>query len=215
MAKDADGFAGERRSDERTTTVYRPVVILVEGFAGFCLVRNLSPEGMMGMVYTSFAEGSPISIQFHSAFTVPGTVVWSSDAKVGIRFDDRIDVPAVLHLLSNPLYRGKVNRAPRLEIQTKGEIDLDGRTISVELQDISQRGLKVRSTFLRPEDEVTVHLQGMEPRGAIVRWALLETAGLNFIRPISYSELSEWVICQQRGAACPPYGPITVQAKGF
>ncbi len=65
----------DRRSETRVTTIYRPALIEVEGFAGFCLVRNLSTTGMMARVYTSLAHSNPVQIQFGDALTVPGQVV--------------------------------------------------------------------------------------------------------------------------------------------
>ena len=38
-------FAIERRSEERTATVFRPILIETDQFAGFCVLRNLSPSG--------------------------------------------------------------------------------------------------------------------------------------------------------------------------
>ncbi len=40
-----DPASPDRRRDNRTTAVYRPVLLETEGFTGFCLLRNLSPSG--------------------------------------------------------------------------------------------------------------------------------------------------------------------------
>jgi hypothetical protein len=60
----ADSTAQERRSEARGATVFRPVLIETEDFAGFCLVRNLSSRGLRGKVYTTFAPRQPITVQF-------------------------------------------------------------------------------------------------------------------------------------------------------
>jgi hypothetical protein len=65
------------------------------------------------------------------------------------------------------------------------------------LQDISQKGAKIRASFVRSGDEVTLCLAGLEPRKALVRWTRLGAAGLNFVRPFGFDELGEWVIAQQ------------------
>ncbi len=189
----------ERRSAGRVSTIYRPVLIETAEFAGFCLVRNLSSIGMMGQIYTSLAVGTAIQVGFGDIVIVPGHVAWCNDDKIGISFDIQIDVESVLTSLAHRSHRGNTGRAPRLPLQVSGEVIIDDRPIPVELQDISQKGLKVRSAALQTDDEVTVCLPGLEHRKATVRWTQAGMSGLNFIRPIPYDQLGEWVIRQQLG----------------
>ena len=191
-----DVSTGDQRSEERTATVFRPVIIETDEFAGFCLVRNLSPNGMRGRVYTSFAEGLVISVRFSPEILVQGTLIWCKDEHVGVHFDEPIDVAHVLSDLAKKLVDGKINRAPRLQIECSAELCIGDRTLAIQVQDISQRGIKAAASFIRPGDEVQVRLKGLE-RKAIVRWTQGGAAGLNFIRPLSFEELAHWVIRQQ------------------
>ena len=192
-----DRLSVERRADERTTTVFRPVLIETEEFAGFCLVRNLSPNGMMGKVYTQFAENTPVTVQFNSDLVVAGAIMWSANGQVGIEFGEYIDVPIVLADLAKRVIKGKLNRAPRLQIQCDGELLIEKRTLPIDVQDISQRGIKARAPYVRPGDEVTVCLEGLKPRHAVVRWTQAGTTGINFTHPLGFEELAQWVIWQQ------------------
>lgn len=100
--KNPDAQPGlDRRDGSRTSTVFRPVLIETEDFAGFCLVRNLSPNGMMGQVYTRLADGTGVMVQFHPELTVAGSIVWSREGQVGVEFDTMIDVQAILKLVAN------------------------------------------------------------------------------------------------------------------
>lgn len=193
-----DSLLSDNRSEERTATVFRPVLIETDQFAGFCLVRNLSPNGMRGRVYTSFAEGLPITIQFSAETIVQGTLIWCKDEHVGVEFEEPIDVACMLSNLARKFVEGKINRAPRLQIECSAELCIGGRTLAIKVQDISQRGIKASASFIRPGDEVRVRLEGLE-RKAVVRWTQGGTAGLNFIRPLSFEELAHWVIHQQSG----------------
>ena len=67
----------------------------------------------------------------------------------------------------------------------------------IRLQDISQRGLKAYIPAVRPADEVTVRLPGIEPRKAIVRWVQFDLAGLSFVRPIAFEVLARWAVDRQ------------------
>lgn len=190
-------FADERRGDHRAATVFRPVLIEAEEFAGFCLVRNLSSTGLMGVVYTQFAQDLPVLIQFNQDCVIPSTVIWSQQGRVGIRFDTAIDVPFILDSMARKEIEGKINRAPRVQLQCNGFFLIGDRSLSINVLDISQRGIKVHSSFVRPGDDVLVQLDGLEPRKAVVRWTQDGTAGLNFIRPLGFADLAEWVIGQQ------------------
>lgn len=191
----------ERRAGNRAATVFRPVLIETDEFAGFCLVRNLSPNGLMGVVYTQFVEGLPVSIQFNQDLVVPSMVMWSQDGRVGVRFDEAIDVSTVLVDLAKKTIEGKLARSPRVQVQCDGVLSIDDRSLSITVLDISQRGIKVRASFVRPGDEVLVRLRGLELRKAVVRWTQDGTVGMNFVRPLGFEELAEWVIRQQTGRA--------------
>jgi hypothetical protein len=187
----------DRRSESRTTAVYRPVLLETEDFTGFCLLRNLSSSGLMGEAYTDFAVGEPVNVQFLPGHVVSGKIVWSSHGKIGVEFDKEIDLFGSLEDMGSRYVDTHVNRSPRVPIKCEGHAEIDGHIIKLRLQDISQKGLKAIIPSLRPGDEVTVHLPQMDPRKAVVRWTQSEVAGLNFLRPIGFEELARWVIGQQ------------------
>lgn len=188
-----------QRTESRASTVFRPVLIETDGFFSFCLVRNISSKGLMGDVYASFAEGLRISIQFGSKKKIAGRLIWNRMGRIGVEFDEEIDLAKVLSDLGQKVVDGEMNRAPRLPMFCNGELEVDGRTLRVEVLDISQSGLKVRADFIRPSDEVLALLNGMGRRKAIVRWTHAGAAGVNFIQPLSFKELAQWVISQQSG----------------
>lgn len=190
-----DVQTSDRRTDVRTTKVFRPVLIETEEFAGFCLVRDLSQSGLRGKVFAQLAEGLPISVQFTDEILVPATIVWFKDEHIGVKFDQSINVDAILGKLGNKFVGKKITRAPRLQIQCKGELAFNGQFRTIEVQDISQRGLGARTDFyIAPDQEVQVRLVGLEPRKAVVRWTQHGKVGLHFIRPIAFDELAKWVI---------------------
>lgn len=186
--------SNERRTGSRTTSVYRPVLIELEDFAGFCLIRNLSSRGMMGQVYAQLAQGEPVTVHINPEIIVTGTIVWSKDQRIGVEFDQEIDVDEVLRELGRTYTGSRLNRAPRLQIQCTAELVVADVTLPAEVQDISQRGVKVAAPLLKPGEEVTVRLEDMAPRKAVVRWSRQGAAGLNFMRPLGFEELARWVI---------------------
>lgn len=187
----------ERRASERITSIYRPVLIETEDFSGFCLVRNLSPGGMMGLAYAEFAAGQPITLRLPSDSTVKGKVIWSTEGKIGINFDEEIDVEQTLRELSEKSRGEFVNRSPRLEIECAGSLEIGEATVPIRMRDISQRGLKAEVNGVKPGEHVMVHLPGLECKNAVVRWTQGGLAGLNFLSPLGFVTLALWAIEQQ------------------
>ncbi len=196
---DDDGVESDRRRDNRTTAVYRPVLLETEGFQGFCLLRNLSTSGLMGIAYAQFAEGEAVSVQFMPGHVVSGTIVWSREGRIGVEFDEEIDLVASLKNMGSTFIENGLNRGPRLQIDCEGEAILGNARWKIRVQDISQKGIKTVLPSVRPGDELVIALPGLEPRKAIVRWSQNNIAGLNFVRPIAFEELARWVIDLQAG----------------
>lgn len=192
-----DGDQNERRSEPRTTLVHRPLLIEAENFVGFCMAKNISSSGMMGKFYRQCKVGTRVNVHFNDAHVVVGLIAWSSEVAIGIKFDAPINVEEMLARLSLPMRRGRISRAPRLPINVSAEIVCDGRTVPVDLIDISQRGVKLRSPFLNVGDEVLVMIESLDTRKAIVKWAKGGFAGLNFLRPLDFDRLAEWAVRKQ------------------
>ena len=207
----------ERRSESRGATVFRPVLIETDDFAGFCLVRNLSPRGLRAKVYTSFAPDQAITIQFNSDELVRGTLIWCEDNHIGIKFAQPVDVAQVLANLARKEIDGRINRPLRLPINCTGEFMVEGRAHRAEVQDISLRGLKVLTSFVKPGEELTIALEGLERRKAIVRWSQSGMAGLSFLRALSFDELAQWVVERhmddivRANAECPSIGKVSLK----
>lgn len=190
----------ERRAEERAATVFRPAIISNEGVRGLCLLRNVSPTGMMAKVYSPVASGASVTVEMNAHLSAIGTVIWSEDGRIGVRFHDRINIDEVLTEIGGKGPGNKVNRPLRLEIDASGELEIDARILTFAVLDISQRGLKVKvPASLRPSDEVMIRINGLDHRKAVVRWTSFGEAGLNFTRPLGMDELATWVIRQQTG----------------
>lgn len=184
----------ERRSEARVATIYRPVLIATNDFTGLCLVRNLSPNGMMCDIYTHLPKGMPLTLSFTPEIVVHGIVLWSSGGRIGVQLNHELDVGATLAHLGPTIVSGKINRPLRLEIPCNGTVIVGDRALDFTLKDISQRGIKARTPFIHPGHQVEVDLPGIERRKAIVRWSQDGFSGLNFLRPLPFEELAQWVI---------------------
>jgi hypothetical protein len=202
-----------QRSEDRTATVLRPVFVENQEFAGFCLVRNLSSQGMMGEVYTSFVSHCGIAVHFSSDRVVRGRVIWCKEGRIGVQFDDPVNVAEVLSDLATRVIEGRVIRAPRVQVQCTGTLVIGDRSLAIELQDISQRGAKVAASFIVPGDEVYLQLRGLHARKALVCWTLRGHAGLKFVMPVPFEELALWIIGQVRSQHDHGKSPQSVDGR--
>lgn len=156
---------------------------------------------MMGQVYAQFASEQAITVHFNPDTFATGRIVWSRDQRIGVEFDSEVDVDAILSAFGKQYEGKKLNRAPRLQIDCSGELLILDKSVTVNVQDISQRGVKVATSILSPGEEVTIRLPDMKQKKAIVRWVQEGTCGLNFLVPLGFEELARWVIERQSLAA--------------
>jgi hypothetical protein len=187
----------ERRIDDRSKiSVYRSAMLRWGGYEALCLIRNISPGGLMGKLHTSLPPGEPVTVEIRSGNAISGRIAWSADGMIGVQFDDRIDVLEVLHA---PVHGepGLTQRMPRLRIACPVSLVAEGMRVSVTLVDVSQGGVKVEADFLREGDAVTVGVHGLEPRRGVVRWAHDGRAGIGFLVAIPFDTLAKWALDRQ------------------
>ncbi|WP_342249509.1 PilZ domain-containing protein [Sphingomonas sp. OTU376] len=187
----------DRRTDDRSKiSVYRSAMLRWDGYEALCLIRNISPGGLMGKLHTSLPPDEPVTVEIRSGNHIAGRVAWSADGMVGVQFDEKIDVLEVLHA---PVHGepGLVQRMPRLHIACPVSLVAEGMRVSVTLIDVSQGGVKVEADFLREGDEVVVGVHGLEGRRGIVRWAHDGRAGIAFLAAIPFDTLAKWALDRQ------------------
>jgi len=187
----------ERRSEERELlSVYRSATLRWQGVEGLCLIRNISSGGLMGRLHAELMPGEPVTIEIRSGTEIAGRIAWSQGGLVGVAFDERIDVLDVLHapVAGEP---GLVQRMPRVRISCPVGLFVDGARHQVTLVDASQGGAKLATDILREGDEVTVTIQGLDPRRGVVRWAHDGRAGIAFLAAIPFDTLARWALDRQ------------------
>jgi len=136
---DAAG-ASNRRADQRHMSVFRVGKLITSRGQELCLIRNISSGGLMAHIYSPHDAQEHVEIELKAGKTVKGVVVWARDRKIGVQFDDKIDVADVL--APQPGESDQIARAPRLNLHRRGRIRLGAHYQLIEIQDISQGGAK-------------------------------------------------------------------------
>ena len=179
----------ERRFEMRGPAVLAPVLLESAEFSGFCLIRNLTAEGMKAQAYGWFSREQPISIHFTSHHRIEGRLVWFGSGEVGVNFDERIDVATVLAGLGGGASGGP-QRPVRLPVQRLAEVSVGSHFGIAEVGDISQRGLKILTPLNGVGQQVAVQVEELDERMATVRWTRAGSTGLAFTKPLSLRELA-------------------------
>src|SRR5687768_12225355 len=102
--------------EERVVSLYRVGALTVDGSRELCVVRNVSSGGLMLNSYSYIDTGTRIAVEFKQGESVEGMVAWSNSNNVGIRFDEPIDVAAIL---ATTVRDGRRPRMPRIDIESR------------------------------------------------------------------------------------------------
>ena len=180
----------ERRFHVRGTAVMSPVLMESEEFAGYCLISDLSPDGMKATIHATFSRRQTIRVHFTSHETIDGRLVWSGCDQVAVQFDQTIDVAKVLSSFGRLNARRGPDRHVRLPVRCLAEVSAGKHFGIHEVGDISQHGVKVLATLGKSGQKVAVQLDELEERDATVCWSRPGSAGLAFSEPLSFEELA-------------------------
>lgn len=195
----------ERRGDQRHMAILRVGKLIADGMQELCLIRNISAGGLKARVYTPKEVGQSVAVELKSDQEIAGTVQWSRGSEIGVQFNDRIDVAAVL--ASSPVVtRGMRPRPPRVHLPSLAILRLRSELVGIGICDISQGGAKIEiDQPLAVGDDVVIMVSDFRPLNAIVRWVNGGAAGVEFKQSIPYGELAEWLcsINQSLGRASP------------
>jgi hypothetical protein len=182
----------ERRSDERLSAMLRVGKMTdAAGNEQLVKVKNLSAGGVLAIVTRAPPVGEQVAIELSSQ-RIPGSIAWTRDDMVGLKFDQNVDLGELL--AGRKPRHGFRPRPPRLDIPCKASVRVGKTYYTVDVHDISLGGIKVE-----PIEEycvgktVVVVVESLRPTKGEVRWYSDRRAGIVFERPLEFEELAEWV----------------------
>jgi hypothetical protein len=185
----------DRRNDERYISLLRVGALVIGGRRELCLIRNVSAGGMMIRPYSPIAAGTVVSVELKHGDTVSGVAQWAERGLVGVTFDTRIDVLALLTasgLETQP-------RMPRIEVNCTATLRHEGTVFRARVVNISQGGICVNSPVdLELHGDVVVSLEGLHAAAGVVKWRDGEYFGIGFNRVYPVNELMGFLQQQQR-----------------
>lgn len=161
-----------------------------------CRIRNISATGMLVESPLSLARDNQVSVELRSGEKLEGRVAWAEPGRAGVQFNAPIEVDRVLSEARSGVRAGEaaMPRAPRFDVHFPARLIHLGRGMEVLIENISQTGARLRLSGPATLDhQITLHVPGLTPRHAHVRWSIEDEVGIAFVETISYNELSAWL----------------------
>ena len=181
------GASNERRSAERHVVVLQLALLACETSKQLCLVHNIGPGGMKLRLYGDRPTSDKVSITLRGERTYAGTISWQDNDLLGIALDTPLDSNRLVEALSE---NGARMRGPRLPVELQVSVRCGADTIPARLLNISPSGaaLDLGGAHLE-ERTLTVHVQGLHPLEAQIRWSNGDQVGLSFNTPLLLKQL--------------------------
>lgn len=158
-----------------------------------CVIRKISSLGATIVSNLVPALGERVSIEIATGQRPAGKVAWTGRDELGIRFDDCIDIIALLNrkLVSQTPERRTM---PRLEVRCLAHIKCGEHFWPAVLRNISARGLQLEGDELPSIGTyAAVFIDGLNvPAGEVV-WNRPGLAGVELFEELSWTSIISWV----------------------
>ena len=158
-----------------------------------CTIRKISSLGVMVGVDMSPALGDQVAVELATGQRPSGRVAWTGRKQLGIRFDDTIDVIALLNraLVSQTRERRTM---PRIEVRSGAHVKCGGQLWPATIRNISAKGLQLEGDGLPDGGSyVSIFVEGLNiPAGEVV-WKRDRLIGIEVLEELSWTSIIPWV----------------------
>ena len=184
----------DRRAYERPTMVLRVGLLESAGKSSFCLLRNISSNGVQVKLYSPIDEGSDVKLQVGDENTLEGRIAWVRNVLAGITFRNTLDATTLLRV--RQLVAPQRRRAsPRAQASGFAILRTGGQEYSAKLCDISTSGAKILTARPIEAGRTAVLLLPKLPAlQGFVRWTQGQDTGLIFKTPIPIQVITDWLV---------------------
>ena len=158
-----------------------------------CEIRKISALGATLGSNLVPPLGERISVEIATGQRPAGKIAWTGRGEIGVRFDDSIDVVALLN-------RQLVNQTPerrtmpRLEVRTAAHVKCGENFRPAMLRNISAHGLQLEGEDLPTAGSyVSIFSDGLNIPAGEVMWSRDNLAGVELLEELSWTSIIPWV----------------------
>ena len=182
-----DSWAGDEKGPFDSGVIYHG------GARADCVIRKVSALGVTIGSDLAPALGERVAVELATGQRPSGKVAWTSRREVGVRFDDSIDVIALLNrkLVSQTRERRTM---PRVEVRCSVHVKCGEHFAPATLRNISARGMQIEGENLPAVGTyVAVYAEGLNiPPGEVV-WRRDKLAGIEVFEELSWTSIIPWI----------------------
>jgi len=179
--------AGDAKGPFDATSIFH------SGVRKDCVIRKISALGATIGSDLVPALGDRVSVEIATGQRPTGKVAWTGRREIGVRFDDSIDVIALLNrkLVSQARERRTM---PRLEVRCLAHIKCGENYWAAMLRNVSTKGLQLEATQLPAIGAyVSLFVEGLIiPPGEVI-WSQGNLAGVELFEELSWTSIIPWV----------------------
>lgn len=158
-----------------------------------CEIRKISALGATLASDLAPALGERVLVELVTGQRPAGKVAWADGSELGVRFDDTIDVVALLNrkLVSQTPERRTM---PRLEVRCLAHIKCGENFCPAMLRNISSGGLQLEGRDMPPVGAyVSTFVEGLNVPSGEVIWSKGELIGVELLEELSWTSIIPWV----------------------
>jgi hypothetical protein len=158
-----------------------------------CSIRKISALGATLVTDQKTPAGSQVAVELGNGQRQAGTVDWVERRELGVRFDEPVDVLALINreLVSQPVERRSM---PRVEVRCPVHVKYGEHFEPATMRNISARGLQIEGERLPSAGTyIAVFVEGLNiPTGEVV-WSRDGLAGIEVFEELSWTSIIPWV----------------------
>ena len=158
-----------------------------------CEIRKISALGVTVASDLVPALGDKVAVELATGQRAAGKIAWSDRGELGVRFEDAIDVIALLNrkLVSQTPERRTM---PRLEVRCLAHIKCGANFWPAMLRNISSGGLQLEGAEMPPVGTfVSIFVEGLNIPSGEVLWSRGELVGIELLEELSWTSIIPWV----------------------
>jgi hypothetical protein len=168
-------------------------VLIDSGSRTPCSIRKISALGATLITDQKKLAGSQVAVELGNGQRPSGTVDWADRRELGVRFDDPVDLLALINrtLVSQPVERRSM---PRVELRCPVHVKYGEHFEPATMRNISARGLQIEGAALPSVGTyIAVFVEGLNiPAGEVV-WSRDNLAGIEVFEELSWTSIIPWV----------------------
>lgn len=168
-------------------------VLIHSGSRMPCSIRKISALGATLVTGQQTSPGTQVAVELANGQRPAGTVDWADRRELGVRFNERVDV---LALINRTLVSQSVDRRsmPRIQLRCPVHVKYAEHFQLAALRNISARGLQIEGDDLpAPGTYIVVFVEGLNIPGGEVVWRRNNLAGVEVFEELNWASIIPWV----------------------